>query len=102
MDLFTAIEMRHSYRGEFEQKKVPESDLRKIVDAGIRAPSGCNAQTTLFIIVDDDDLMDSLRGILTNNAIATAPNAIVVVSEERAVYQDLPNAINSCLFRYMV
>ena len=48
MDLFTAIEKRHSYRGEFEKTKVPKEHLRKIIDAGIAAPSGCNAQTTSF------------------------------------------------------
>lgn len=89
MDLFTAIEKRHSYRGEFETTKVPAEHLRKIVHAGIAAPSGCNAQTTFFIIVDDDSLMASLRGIITNQAIKTAPNAVVVLSEERAVYRDM-------------
>ena len=58
MDLFTAIEKRHSYRGEFEKTKIPEEHLRKIVHTGITAPSGCNAQTTYFIIINDDELIE--------------------------------------------
>lgn len=89
MDLFEAVEKRHSYRGEFETTRVPEEDLRKIVQAGIAAPSGLNAQTTSFIIVDDDSLMTLLRGMVPNDAMKTAPNAIVVFSEERAVSGDV-------------
>ncbi len=89
MDLFEAVEKRHSYRGKFETTRVPEEHLRKIVNAGIAAPSGCNAQTTSFIIVDDDSLMTSLRKIVVNDAMKTAPNAIVVFSEEQAVFEGL-------------
>lgn len=89
MDLFEAVEKRHSYRGEFEATKVPEEHLRKIVSAGIAAPSGCNAQTTSFIIVDDESLMTSLREMVPNGAMKTAPNAIVVFSEERVVFKGL-------------
>ena len=89
MDLFTAIEKRHSFRGKFEKTKVPGEHLRRIINAGIAAPSGCNAQTTFFIIVDDDRLIALLRRIITNNAIKTAPNAIVVFSEDRVVYEGM-------------
>ncbi len=34
MDVFEAIEKRHSYRGEFEQKPIPREDLKKMVQAG--------------------------------------------------------------------
>lgn len=89
MELFEAIEKRHSYRGEFETATVPADDLRKIVTAGIMAPSGCNAQTTSFVIVDDATLMDSLRAIVANAAMKTAPAAIVVISEDRAIYHGM-------------
>jgi nitroreductase len=86
MDLFTAIEKRHSYRGKFEDAKVPGEHLRKIVDAAIAAPSGCNAQTTSFIIVDDASLMASLGEITGNDTIRSAPGAIVVFSENVEVF----------------
>lgn len=63
MDLFDVIEKRHSYRGNFKEEKIPKSDLIKITEAGLKAPSGKNLQTTEFIIVDDDELLDSLKRI---------------------------------------
>lgn len=35
MDVFEAIEKRHSYRGKFADAPVPKERLRKIVDAGM-------------------------------------------------------------------
>ncbi len=53
MDLFEAIEGRYSYRGAFTDAPVPREDLVRIVEAGLKAPSGCNAQTTTFVIAAD-------------------------------------------------
>ena len=52
--------------GEFQQTKIPADHLRKIVETAIAAPSGCNKQTTSFIIVDDDGLIASLGEITAN------------------------------------
>jgi nitroreductase len=53
MDFFDAVANRHSYRGKYSAHPVPVEDLQKIVQAGIDAPSGCNMQTTEFVIVTD-------------------------------------------------
>ena len=39
MDLFEAVTKRHSYRGTFRVQPVPRSDLERIVQAGLQAPS---------------------------------------------------------------
>ena len=52
MDFFDVVSRRHSYRGPVTDPKVPREDLRRIVEAGLKAPSGMNAQTTAFVIVD--------------------------------------------------
>ena len=49
MDVFEAIGKRYSYRGGFQPRAIPREDLSKIVQAGLQAPSGCNAQTTAFV-----------------------------------------------------
>ena len=46
MDVFEAIARRHSYRESFRDEPVPRADLRRIVQAGLQAPSGKNAQTS--------------------------------------------------------
>ncbi|RMG04478.1 MAG: nitroreductase, partial [Planctomycetota bacterium] len=72
MDVFEAIRRRHSYRGPFTDAPVPREDLRKIVEAGIRAPSGKNEQTTSFVIVDDPALLEQAKQIIDRPVCATA------------------------------
>ena len=55
MEVFEAFARRYSYRGPFTDAPVPREDLRKIVQAGIQAPSGKNEQVVSFVIVDDPD-----------------------------------------------
>lgn len=81
MDVFEAIVRRHSYRGEFASQRVPRADLERIVDAGIRAPSGYNGQSTSFVIVDDPGLLVRMAEITASSLVAGAPAAIVVVMD---------------------
>lgn len=88
MELFTAINERYSYRGSFEERPVPEEDLRKIVQAGLDAPSGKNLQTTRFVIISDPEKLEQVRGVFSGQPfIATAPAfiaAIIVAEPEPA------------------
>jgi len=82
MDFFKVIESRHSYRAAFTDANIPEADLIKILDAGIRAPSGCNAQTTSFILVTNPELRSKISKILIKETVETAPALIIVVTEK--------------------
>lgn len=46
VNVMEAIKNRTSYRGKYQDKKVPRADLLKIMEAGLAAPSGCNTQST--------------------------------------------------------
>lgn len=81
MDVFEAIGKRHSYRGEYGEEPVSRRDLEKIVDAGIRAPSGYNDQTTSFVIVDDSRLIEAIAEIVDNAGIGRAKAIIAVVMD---------------------
>ena len=52
MSILELIFNRRSYRGPYENASVPREDLRRIMAAGLAAPSGCNKQTTSLIAVD--------------------------------------------------
>ena len=84
MDVFEAIERRHSYRGVFAKQRVPRADLERIVDAGIRAPSGYNGQSTSFVIVDDAGLLARIAEVTGSTLVAGAPAAIVLVMDPDA------------------
>lgn len=84
MDFFEAAAKRSSYREAFADAPVPESDLRKILQAGIQAPSGYNMQSTSFVAVTDPALLEQLAQLLPTPATKTAKAMIVVVTEEIA------------------
>jgi len=94
MTLFDAIALRHSYRGAFLPGGVCREDLRRIVLAGIRAPSGCNGQTTSFVIVDDPDVMREVYEVLPG--VHVPPAMIVCVVDPRPVYREMSFEVEDC------
>ncbi len=96
MDLFDAIRQRHSYRGEFTPAAVPRTDLEKIVRAGIDAPSGCNAQTTSFVIVNDPELLRQIAEIVDKPVCRSAQAMIACVADPRPAYAKVSFAAEDC------
>ena len=96
MDVFEAIKKRHSYRGGFKDLPVPRSDLERIVEAGLCAPSGCNAQTTSFVIVDDPSLIAGIAAIAGKQVVREARAIVVCIVEHRPVYGDISFGVEDC------
>lgn len=88
MEVFEAIEARHSYRGKYLPNPVPREDLKKIMEAGLAAPSGCNKQTTGIIAVDDRELMKKLHAVIQPPVGETAPAMICVLTQRINAYRD--------------
>jgi nitroreductase len=88
MDLFDAITKRYSYRGAFVPQPIPEEDLKKIVQAGLDAPSGKNLQTTRFVIINDPEKLEQVKAVFGGQPfIETAPAFIAAfydVDEQEA------------------
>ncbi len=89
MDLLEAIKRRHSYRGAFKPDPVPEADLWTIAEAGTRAPSGCNKQTTHLCVINDPDKLTAIAKLLPRPVVQTAKAIITVVSDNRPAYGDM-------------
>lgn len=80
MDVWEAIQGRRSIRS-FKSDPVPEDLLRKLIlEAGIWAPTGGNAQTWRFVVVTDPILVRKIRmvapGILGN------PPVVIVICQD--------------------
>ena len=43
---------------------VPRNDLKKIMEVGLAAPSGCNKQTTSLIAIDDVQILNKLHSVV--------------------------------------
>jgi len=96
MDLFEAVARRYSYRGDFTDQPVPRDDLRKIVQAGIQAPSGKNEQTTSFVIVDDPELLGKIAEVVRRPVCNTARAMIACVTDPRPVFGAISFAVEDC------
>lgn len=83
MDVFEAIEARHSYRGSFTGAAVPRADLEKILAAGAAAPSGHNFQTPMFAAITDEAKCAQIAQMLPGPYTATAKAYIVVLSRQQ-------------------
>ena len=89
MELFEAVTNRHSYRGPFLDKDVDSDDLRKIVQAGLDAPSGMNKQTTSFVIVDEPNLVAQIAQMHDSNKAVQQARVFVaclIDAEPEAIY----------------
>ena len=96
MDVFAVFAKRYSYRGPFQPGCIPREDLRKIVQAGIQAPSACNEQVVSFVIVNDPELLAKLAVVVNRPVCSTARAMIACVVDPRPVYKDLSFAPEDC------
>jgi nitroreductase len=88
MELFEAIRRRHSYRGPMKDQPVHREDLLRIVQAGIQAPSGYNAQTTTFVIVDEPQVLSQIAAVDPRNAVLSHARAIIACVAPRGPEPD--------------
>lgn len=88
MNVTEAIIKRTSYRGTYKNSEVPRKDLKKIMEAGLAAPSGCNKQTASLIAVDDRELLIKLYEVINPKAAETAPAIICVLTQKIYAYRD--------------
>lgn len=88
MNTFDTIFARQSYRGKYLPTAVPRDHLKKILEAGYAAPSGCNKQTTAFIAVDDAKILKQLHSVIIPPLGETAPAMICVLTRRIIAYRD--------------
>ena len=99
MEFFETVANRHSYRGPFTDRPVDPDDLRKIVQAGLDAPSGMNKQTTGFVIVDDPELVSQIAEMHESNKAFNQAKAFIVCTidaEPECIYEGHHFQVEDC------
>ncbi len=99
MDFFEAVKKRHSYRGGFTEQGVSREDLKKIIQAGLDAPSGKNCQTTRFVVVDQPGLVGQIAQMHPANKAmqqAKAFIACIVDKQPEFVYENYEFQVEDC------
>ena len=76
MDVMEAIKGRRAVR-RFQEKEIPMDALKKILEAGIWAPSGSNIQPWEFIVVREKANIEKIR--LISPGLFGNPSALVVI-----------------------
>jgi nitroreductase len=61
-DLFEIIKTTRSMR-RLKPDPVPNEMIRKILEAGVRAPSGGNMQRRRFLVMRDDKIKETVGGL---------------------------------------
>src|SRR6202522_4063645 len=62
----------------FDGAPIPADDLRKILEAGLSAPSGYNMQPWRFIVVQGEEQKKRLRAASYNQAKVEEASAVIV------------------------
>jgi nitroreductase len=62
----------------FDGAPIPAEDLRRILDAGLHAPSGYNMQPWRFVVVQTPEQKKRLRGASYNQAKVEEASAVIV------------------------
>jgi len=88
MDAIKAMLARTSYRGKYEDKKIPKEDLIKIMEAGLAAPSGSNKQTVSLIAVDDELVLERLAEVCHPLKRQPAPAIICILTKKIPAYKE--------------
>lgn len=81
MQVYDAVRSRLTVR-EFKSDAVPDSVIRKLLEAGRLAPSSRNLQPWHFIVIKNKDTLRHIAGIASSGRfIADAPMAIAIAME---------------------
>ena len=62
----------------FDGSPIPTADIKKILEAGLAAPSGYNMQPWRFVVVQSPDQKKRLRGASYNQAKVEEASAVIV------------------------
>lgn len=83
MELFEAIEKRASVR-KLEPATISDDDIRKILDAGRRAPSGKNLQPLEYVVIRDRETIKKFEKV--QPSIGQASVVIAIVADQKSTY----------------
>ena len=78
MDVFETMHGRRSVR-RFKSTPIDDEDLRKILEAGISAPSAGNCQPWEFVIVKDEEIKQALADAANGEGSLTQAPVVIVV-----------------------
>ncbi len=85
MDFLELAKNRFSCR-KYQDKPVEEDKIARILEAARIAPSAKNIQPWHFVIVDEGNNLENIKGCYPNKWIETAPLIIVACGDQKSAW----------------
>lgn len=95
MDLFEALFTRRSVR-QFTSAPVSEEAVRKVIEAGMMAPTAGNAQPWQFVVVTDRELLNKVSEIHPHAAMARSAAGGILVCGDLSLEKYPGNWVADC------
>ncbi len=86
MEFLELAKKRYSVR-DYSEKPVDDVLLDKVLEAGRLAPSACNNQPWVFIVIRDEDSRKKLESVYTREWFLRAPVIIAVCCDRSASWK---------------
>jgi nitroreductase len=109
MDTFETIYARRSVKEYDASHEMPESDLTKILEAAIQAPTSFNIQHWRFVVVKDPELHKQIRANGNDQAQMTDASVLIAMTADMKAWaksperywQNAPKEVNELLSGWM-
>jgi nitroreductase len=85
MDFFDVIDQRYSVRA-YRPDAVEDGKLRKVLEAGIAAPTACNLQPFRLVVLRTAAHLDALKQVYRQPFFVEAPLVIGVYADTKAAW----------------
>ncbi|WP_455715399.1 nitroreductase family protein [Anaerosporobacter sp.] len=92
MEIFDVIERRRTIR-DFENEKINDESIKKIIDAGLKAPTNDHMRDWHFIVIKDKSIVMKLLDSIPNGISEEDMNALIKDwnlndTEQQSCYRD--------------
>lgn len=82
MDFYELIQKRESVRDYDSNRKIKDSVLNRILNAGRLAPSASNRQPWTFLLVSSNEKLEKVRACYQKSWFQQAPHILVIVGDK--------------------
>ena len=78
-DFTKAMDFRHACKEFDEAKKIPDEEIKYILEAGRRSPSSFGMEPWKFLVITNEELKEKIRPLCWNQVQITSCSHLVVV-----------------------
>ena len=90
MELQKAIQERRSIKSFDPNYKIPDDEIKKLIELAILSPTAFNIQHWRFVIVDDSKLRDKIKEVSWNQPQVTDSSLLIVLTGDLNAWNKSP------------